>query len=99
MSEPRPPRVWSDPPRTRFFLIPRGTELPDGDVLIVSSGPAGLECARALGQRGFAVTLAEAREELGGRVTLESSLPGLATWARVRDYRMGLIQAMGNVDI
>ena len=77
--------------------IPPGD--PDKGVLIVGAGPAGLECARALGQRGFAVTLTDAREELGGRVTLESGLPGLATWARVRDYRANLIQAMGNVDI
>ena len=77
--------------------------IPPGDpkrsVLIVGAGPAGLECARALGQRGFAVTLAEGREELGGRVSIESRLPGLSTWARVRDYRSNLIQSMSNVDI
>jgi dimethylamine/trimethylamine dehydrogenase len=77
--------------------------IPSGDadtsVLIVGAGPAGLECALALGQRGFAVTLAEAKEELGGRVSIESKLPGLATWSRVRDYRTNLIQQMGNVDI
>ena len=77
--------------------IPPGD--PEKSVLIVGAGPAGLECARALGQRGFAVTVAEASEELGGRVTIESKLPGLATWARVRDYRTNLIQTMGNVDI
>ena len=77
--------------------IPPGD--PETSVLIVGAGPAGLECARALGQRGFAVTVAEATEELGGRVTIESKLPGLATWARVRDYRTNLIQTMGNVDI
>jgi dimethylamine/trimethylamine dehydrogenase len=77
--------------------IPSGD--PQTSVLIVGAGPAGLECARALGQRGFTVTLAEAREELGGRVAIESKLPGLATWARVRDYRTQQIQAMGNVDI
>ena len=77
--------------------IPSGD--PDKKILIVGAGPAGLECARALGQRGFAVTLAEGREELGGRVSIESKLPGLATWARVRDYRTNLIQSMGNVDI
>ena len=43
--------------------------------------------------------MAEAKEELGGRVSIESKLPGLATWARVRDYRTNLIQAMQNVDI
>ncbi len=77
--------------------IPPGD--PETSVLIVGAGPAGLECARALGQRGFAVAVAEAREELGGRVSIESKLPGLATWARVRDYRTNLIQTMGNVDI
>jgi dimethylamine/trimethylamine dehydrogenase len=77
--------------------IPPGD--PETSVLIIGAGPAGLECALALGQRGFAVTLAEAAEELGGRVTIESKLPGLATWARVRDYRTNLIQTMGNVDI
>jgi dimethylamine/trimethylamine dehydrogenase len=77
--------------------IPPGD--PETSVLIVGAGPAGLECARALGQRGFAVTVAEESEELGGRVTIESKLPGLATWARVRDYRTNLIQTMGNVDI
>jgi len=77
--------------------IPPGD--PEISILIVGAGPAGLECARALGQRGFAVTVAEAREELGGRVTIESKLPGLATWARVRDYRVNLIQTMANVDI
>ena len=77
--------------------IPLGD--PDKKILIVGAGPAGLECARALGQRGFAVTLAEGRKELGGRVSIESKLPGLATWARVRDYRTNLIQSMGNVDI
>ncbi len=73
----------------------------DGDtrVLVVGGGPAGLECARVLGLRGFAVTLAEAGDTLGGRVSLESSLPGLATWARVRDYRTHAIQQMSNVDV
>jgi dimethylamine/trimethylamine dehydrogenase len=72
---------------------------PEKSTLIVGAGPAGLECARVLGLRGFAVTVAEAREELGGRVTIEAKLPGLATWARVRDYRTNLVQTMGNVDI
>ncbi len=70
----------------------------DSHVLVVGSGPAGLEAAHQLGKRGYQVTLAEARDELGGRVTRESRLPGLAEWARVRDYRLGQIQAMVNVE-
>jgi dimethylamine/trimethylamine dehydrogenase len=71
----------------------------DATVLVVGAGPAGLEAARALGQRAYAVTLAEAGGELGGRVTQESRLPGLSAWARARDWRVGRIQEMTNVDV
>jgi dimethylamine/trimethylamine dehydrogenase len=70
----------------------------ESHILVVGSGPAGLEAAHQLGKRGYQVTLAEARAELGGRVTRESQLPGLAAWARVRDYRLGQIQTMVNVE-
>jgi dimethylamine/trimethylamine dehydrogenase len=69
----------------------------DDAVLIVGGGPAGLECARALGRRGYEVTLAEARDVLGGRVHDECRLPGLSAWGRVRDYRVQQIQKMPNV--
>jgi dimethylamine/trimethylamine dehydrogenase len=67
-------------------------------VLIVGGGPAGLEAARALGLRGYDVALAEASTELGGRVNKESRLPGLSAWGRVRDYRLGQIGKMTNVE-
>lgn len=56
--------------------------------LVVGAGPAGLEAARVLGERGFEVMLAESGKTLGGRVSLESRLPGLSEWARVRDWRL-----------
>ncbi|HAB11598.1 MAG TPA: trimethylamine dehydrogenase, partial [Planctomycetaceae bacterium] len=34
-----------------------------------------------------------------GRVTHESHLPGLNAWARVRDWRVGRIQEMANVEV
>ncbi|MFT7553766.1 MAG: dimethylamine/trimethylamine dehydrogenase, partial [Planctomycetota bacterium] len=71
----------------------------DESVLIVGAGPAGLEAACALGQRGYKVTLAEAEREPGGRLNFETRLPGLAEWARVRDWRLGQIVKMTNVDI
>ncbi|MDZ4095913.1 MAG: FAD-dependent oxidoreductase [Paracoccaceae bacterium] len=71
----------------------------DDKVLVIGAGAAGLEAARILGQRGYEVLLAEARTELGGRVTLESRLPGLAAWARVRDYRVQQLHKLPNVEI
>jgi dimethylamine/trimethylamine dehydrogenase len=67
--------------------------------LIVGAGPAGMEAALALGMRGYQVVLAEAGTEIGGRVTDESKLPGLATWGRVKDYREYQLSQMPNVDI
>ncbi|HEY4367079.1 MAG TPA: FAD-dependent oxidoreductase [Steroidobacteraceae bacterium] len=71
----------------------------DRCVLVVGAGPAGLEAARALGQRGYEVHLAEAGRDPGGRVNFESRLPGLAEWARVRDWRLSQINKMPNVAI
>jgi dimethylamine/trimethylamine dehydrogenase len=68
-------------------------------VLVVGGGPAGLEAALTLGRRGVAVMLAEAEEALGGRVTLESRLPGLAEWARVRDWRVHQLGKLPNVEV
>jgi dimethylamine/trimethylamine dehydrogenase len=77
-------------------IEPKGS---DAKVLVVGAGPAGLEAARALGERGYAVMLAEAGRELGGRVTVESGLPGLSEWARVRDYRLQQIERMAKVEV
>ncbi len=71
----------------------------DSTVLVVGGGPAGLEATRALGQRGYDVMLAEARQTLGGRVTREAELPGLGEWIRVRNYRTQTIQSMPNVGV
>jgi dimethylamine/trimethylamine dehydrogenase len=71
----------------------------DKEVMIVGAGPAGLECARALGQRGYEVSLLDARKEAGGRVLRESALPGLNEWRRVMDWRLTQIEKMKNVSL
>jgi dimethylamine/trimethylamine dehydrogenase len=71
----------------------------DREVMVVGAGPAGLECARALGQRGYEVSLLDARKELGGRVLRESALPGLNEWRRVIDWRLTQIKKMKNVSV
>lgn len=74
------------------------TRHADESVLVVGGGPAGLEAARALGQRGYRVTLAEAGNKLGGRLLKEGALPGLAEWRRVTYYREYQISKMLNVE-
>ncbi len=71
----------------------------ESTVLVIGAGPAGLESARALGQRGYQVLLAETEESLGGRINREIALPGLSGWVRVRDYRLHQLRSMTNVEI
>jgi dimethylamine/trimethylamine dehydrogenase len=68
-------------------------------ILIVGGGPAGLECAVTLARRGYAVTLADAAAEFGGRLRFETRLPGLNTWRRVADWRMGRLRELANVNL
>ena len=67
--------------------------------LVVGAGPAGLEAALTLARRGLEVTLAEASRQLGGRIAHEATLPGLATWGRVRDWRLTMLDKLPNVQI
>lgn len=71
----------------------------DSSVLVVGAGPAGLEAALTAAKRGFSVALAEASTRLGGRVVLESSLPGLNEWRRVADYRVQQLHKHTGADI
>jgi dimethylamine/trimethylamine dehydrogenase len=68
-------------------------------VLIVGGGPAGLECALTFARRGYQVSLAEAADNFGGRLRFETTLPGLATWGRVLDWRLGQLQRLANVTL
>jgi dimethylamine/trimethylamine dehydrogenase len=71
----------------------------DSTVLVVGAGPAGLEAARSLGNRGYTVSLAEASRTLGGRVARESKLPSLSAWIRVVDYREQQLAKLDNVEV
>ena len=68
-------------------------------VLVVGSGPAGLEASRVLGEMGHKVALAEKSRELGGRIITEAKLPGLSEWIRVRDWRITQINKCQNIEV
>jgi dimethylamine/trimethylamine dehydrogenase len=71
----------------------------DESILVVGSGPAGLECAHSLARRGYDIVIAEKGLEAGGRVLQESQLPGLSEWKRVMDYRLNALSQMANVEM
>jgi dimethylamine/trimethylamine dehydrogenase len=71
----------------------------DSSILVVGGGPAGLDCAVTLARRGYAVTLADADGEFGGRLRFERRLPGLAAWGRVVDWRLGQLRERANVNL
>ncbi|MBT3626490.1 MAG: FAD-dependent oxidoreductase [Rhodospirillaceae bacterium] len=68
-------------------------------VLVVGAGPAGMECARVLGERGYDVHLREAADEIGGRMRDIQRYPHLAEWGRVTSYRQGQLERLGNVEV
>ena len=67
--------------------------------LVIGAGPAGLECAVTLVRAGHEVTIADAAKEAGGRVTREARLPGLASFTRVRDYRVYQLSQSANANL
>ena len=67
------------------------------DVLVVGGGPTGLEATLALSNRSYDVTLAEAGDEMGGRVLTETKLAPLRQWKRVADYRTSMLSTRSNV--
>jgi dimethylamine/trimethylamine dehydrogenase len=72
----------------------------DRDVLVVGSGPAGMECAIVLGKRGIRrVHLVEAEAEIGGIMRWVPRLPGLGEWGRVLNWRTVQLQKLGNVEV
>ena len=74
-------------------------KITDQQVLVVGSGPAGLEFSVKMARRGYQVILAESKKELGGRVLFESSLKGLSAWKRVIDNRTYEIQQQNNIEL
>ena len=71
----------------------------DDNILIVGAGPAGLECALALANRGYDVVVAERNNVTGGRLNREATLPGFAEWRRVTDHRQYMLSQKSNVNI
>lgn len=64
-------------------------------VAVVGGGPAGLEAARVLGERGHAVTLFEAGPRLGGQLVLAATSPRRRDLAGIVDWRVQELDRLG----
>ncbi len=66
--------------------------------VVVGAGPAGLEAARVLGERGHRVVLLEANDVPGGQIRLASSLPRRRDLIGIVDWRVAECKRL-NVDL
>ncbi|WP_438466642.1 FAD-dependent oxidoreductase [Marinomonas sp. PE14-40] len=66
------------------------------NAVVVGGGPAGMEAARVLAERGHKVTLIERAPELGGQITIASKAPqrdqiaGITRWFALELARLGV---------
>ena len=78
--------------------IPQATTMKK--VAVVGGGPAGLEAARVLGERGHEVTLFEASDRLGGQINIavrsprRRDLQGIIDWRTQELARLGVTVKM-----
>jgi 2,4-dienoyl-CoA reductase (NADPH2) len=64
-------------------------------VAVAGGGPAGMEAARALGAAGFAVTLFEAADELGGQFRMARRIPGKQDFGQTALYFSQELERLG----
>jgi 2,4-dienoyl-CoA reductase-like NADH-dependent reductase (Old Yellow Enzyme family)/thioredoxin reductase len=64
-------------------------------IMVVGSGPAGMEAARWARTRGHAVSIWEQAAQLGGKLDVASRAPSKADVLRFRDYQARVLEELG----
>lgn len=67
-------------------------------IAVVGAGPAGMACATTLAERGHAVTLIDAADEIGGQFNLAKRIPGKEEFHETLRYFSNRLDDLG-VDI
>lgn len=73
--------------------VPPATEVKRA--VVVGAGPAGLEAARVLAERGHTVTVLEANSSAGGQVAIAACLPRRRDMIGIIDWRLQECQRLG----
>lgn len=97
----RPVHCIHNPATGRETWLPQVIERsPQAErrALIVGGGPAGLEAARVLAERGHRVVLLEAADRLGGQVVLAAKARLRRDLAGIVDWRIAELERLG-VDV
>ena len=71
----------------------------DNSVLVIGGGPSWIRSNAITCKKGYSVAIADSNKELGGRINMESKLPGMTSYKRVVDYRVNQISQLSNVDV
>ncbi len=81
---------------TELVLLPLPTVAPrPRTVAVVGAGPAGLSAATSYAERGFAVTLFEKDDSLGGQFRLAMEIPGKEEFAETMRYYTRRLEVLG----
>jgi 2,4-dienoyl-CoA reductase (NADPH2) len=79
-------------------LVPLPTTVPTTPrptVAVVGAGPAGLSAATSYAERGYAVTLFEKDDEIGGQFRLAQQIPGKEEFAETMRYYRRRLEVLG----
>lgn len=95
-----PITCWVNPAvgRERSVATAMRTKVAQRRVLVVGGGPAGMEAARGAAQRGHAVTLIEAAQELGGQLRFARMAPHYELLGEFADWQTRTVRELG-VDV
>ncbi|MGR3802708.1 MAG: FAD-dependent oxidoreductase [Marinibacterium profundimaris] len=77
---------------TELTLTPAATP---GRIAVVGAGPAGLSAALTAAERGHAVTLFEASDQIGGQLTMAREIPGKEEFRGLTDWYATMVAGAG----
>jgi rhodanese-related sulfurtransferase len=80
--------------KEKLLEISNQSSLNKKHICVIGGGPAGIEAAISLRKAGFAITLIEKSQRLGGRLLLAAEIPGRQEWLNVIKPRIAVLEEL-----